>query len=162
LEVSATIQMVQGRHLDELQDLQEKRPQNGLVDPAAVVSVMELVTERFRESKVITTREITDETLIAETIVCQIIDRLHGGGYIHRVERQDGAISLARPPEQISADKLVEIGYSLVDEGGVGRQSAFVQLLRDAQTRLARQATLATMLQQRPQPTPGLDQGQAT
>ena len=54
-------------------------------------------------------------------------------------------MSLARPPEQISAESLIDIGYSLVDEGGTGRHSAFVQRLRAAQKRLARHATLGSL-----------------
>ena len=144
LEVAATIQTVtmQGR---DLQEMEQKRPQNGLVDPASVVSVMELITERFAQSQPATTREIADETLITEGIVCQIIDRLHRAGLVHRLERQESSVSLARPPEQIPAESLIDIGYSLVDEGGSGKQSAFVQRLRDAQRRLARHATLGSL-----------------
>ena len=146
LEVSATVQRVQGGDLEELQELEDKRPQNGLVDPAAVLAVMEIITERFWMSTPASTREIADETLIAESIVKQILDRLHREGYIHRLDRDDGSVSLARPPEQIPAERLIEIGYSLVDEGGVGRQSALVIRLREAQKRLAEQTTLASLL----------------
>jgi hypothetical protein len=41
---------------------------------------------------------------------------------------------------------LIDIGYKLVDEGGVGRHSALAQRLREAQLSLARQATLASLL----------------
>jgi membrane protein len=143
LEVAATIQTVtmQGR---DLQEVEQKRPQNGLVDPASVVWVMEVITDRFVQSKPATTREIADETLITEGIVCQIIERLHRAGLVHRLESQD-SVSLARPPEQIPAESLIDIGFSLVDEGGTGRQSAFVQRLRDAQRTLARHATLGSL-----------------
>jgi membrane protein len=143
LEVSATIQTLQGRPLEELE---QKRPQNGLVDPAAVLAVMELVNERFASSQVAQLREIADETFIPEGIVAQIIDRLVKAGLLHRLEGGDGAVSLACPPDQIPADRLIEIGYSLVDEGGVGRQSALIQRLRAAQTSLAQKTTLASLL----------------
>jgi YihY family inner membrane protein len=153
LEVSATVQRVQGGDLEELQELEAKRPQNGLVDPAAVLAVMEIVTERFLQSKSASTREIADETLIAESIVKQIIDRMHREGFLHRLDREDGAVSLARPPEQIPADRLIEIGYCLVDEGGVGRQSSLVIRLREAQKRLAQTTTLAGLIHINGQPT---------
>jgi len=63
-------------------------------------------------------------------------------------------VALARPPEQVSADRLIEIGYSLVDEGRVGRQSRLIEMLRDAQKRLAGQATLASLLRLETQPPP--------
>jgi len=143
LEVSATIQTLQGRSLEELEP---KRPQNGLVDPAAVLSVMEIVTERFAESRPTTQREISDETHIAEGIVCQILDRLVHARLLHRLERDGDTVSLACPPDQISADRLIEIGYNLVDAGGVGHQSPLVHRMREAQKSLAQHATLATLL----------------
>jgi len=141
LEVSATIQTLQGRTLEELE---QKRPQNGLVDPVSVVNVMEIVTERFAESRSTTAREIADETHIAETIVCQILDRLVRARLLHRLEQEE--YSLACPPEQISADRLIDIGFSMVDEGGVGRQSELVTRLREVQKSLAQQTTLASLL----------------
>ncbi|MCI0363097.1 MAG: YihY family inner membrane protein [Phycisphaerales bacterium] len=145
LEVSATIQTVTMQGL-ALEEAEEKRPQNGLVDPAAVLPVMEIITERFMQASPVTTREIADETHIAESIVTQIIDHLHREGLVHRLSRDDSAVSLARPPEHICADQLIDIGYKLVDEGGVGRHSALAQRLREAQLSLARQATLASLL----------------
>lgn len=143
LEVSATIQTLQGRTLEELEP---KRPQNGLVDPAAVVNVMEMITERFVASRSATQREISDETHIAEGIVCKILDRLVQARLLHRLDREGGAVSLACPPDQISADLLIEIGYNLVDADGVGRQSELVHRLREAQKSLAQHSTMATLL----------------
>jgi membrane protein len=148
LEVSATIQTLAGRQVEELE---EKRPQNGLVDPASVLNMMEIITERFGQALPTTARHIADETLIQEAMVCRMIDRLIEAAILHRVEAKEGdAVTLARPPEQISGDALLEIGYSLVDEGGVGRQSPLIQRLRDAQKKLAGQATLASLLAQKP------------
>src|SRR6185295_4040970 len=113
--------------------------------------MMEIITERFGQALPTTPRHIADETLIQEAMVCRMIDRLVEAAILHRVEAKEGdAVTLARPPEQISGDALLEIGYSLVDEGGVGRQSPLIQRLRDAQRKLAGQATLATILVQKP------------
>jgi membrane protein len=149
LEVAATIQFVQTHSLRELEQ-QEKRPQAGLVDPAAVVVVMELITERFAAGQPTTAREISDETRIPETVGLQMLSRLTQAGIVHWVETEERAVTLARPPEQICAARLIEIGYSLVDEGARGRQSWLVQRLRQAQRRLAERATLATTLAQQP------------
>lgn len=161
LEVAATIQRVHGLHLIELQELKEKQPQSGLVDPASVVTVMELITERFLQGKSVTMREIADETVIAESMLGKIIDRLARAGYLHRVEGQEGAVSLARLPDQICAENLIEIGYELVDEGGAGRQSNLVMRLREAQKRLASQMTLASLLDARRQ-APATNQAAGT
>jgi hypothetical protein len=55
-------------------------------------------------------------------------------------------VTLARPPEQISGERLLEIGFSLVDEGGVGRQSPLLLRLREAQRHMASEMTLSSML----------------
>lgn len=149
LEVAATIQFVQTHSLRELEQ-QEKRPQAGLVDPAAVVVVMELISERFAAGRATTAREISDETRIPETVALQMLSRLTQVGMVHWVETEERAVTLARPPEQICAARLIEIGYSLVDEGARGRQSSLVQRLRQAQKRLAERATLATMMAAKP------------
>lgn len=156
LEVSATIQMLGGRAFAEMQ---EKQPQNGLVDPVQVVNVMEIVTERFAQGLPTPSREISDQTRIPETLVAMLVDRLSKAGVVHRVEGAENAITLAKPPEQISGERLLEIGFALVDEGGVGRVSPLVGRLREAQRRLAGQTTLAALLPVGGAPT---DQAAAT
>lgn len=143
LEVSATVQSLQGRHIEELE---EKRPQNGLVDPVQVVNVMELITERFAAGLATSTREITDQTFIPENLVCLILDRLVREGVLHRVEGHETSVTLALPPDQVPAGRMLEVGYALVDEGGVGRVSPLVTRLREVQKRLVERATLASLL----------------
>lgn len=143
LEVSATIQMLQGRAFDEVE---EKLPQNGLVDPVQVVNVMEIVTERFAQGLSTSAREITDQTCIPENLVARMTERLGKAGLIHRVDGAENSVTLARPPEQISGESLLEIGYALVDEGGVGRVSPLVGRLREVQKRLAGETTLAALI----------------
>ena len=59
-------------------------------------------------------------------------------------------MTLARPPEQVSADRVIEIGFAMVDEVGSGRRSSIVQRLRDAQRQLAGQMTLAALIRTTP------------
>lgn len=155
LEVSATIQTLQGRTLEELES---KRPQTGLVDPTALVSVMEIATQRFIQGQSVTIRELADETGTPETLVAKIIDRLVQHGFVHRVDGPEEAVALARVPDQISADRLIEIGYELVDDGRAGHLSGFVQRLREAQRSLAAQTTLASLLPAAA-PSQSIDQG---
>jgi hypothetical protein len=143
LEVAATVQMLQGRAFEEVQD---KKPQNGLVDPVQVLNVMEIISERFNKGLPTASREISDETCIPENLVVMMIDRLAKAGLVHRIEGAEQHVTLARPPDQVSGETLLEIGYDMVDEGGVGRISTIVGRLREVQKRLARQATLASLL----------------
>jgi membrane protein len=149
LEVSATVQTLHGRRLEELE---EKRRQNGMVDPAAVLLVMELVTERFMHSLPTTPRQISDETSIAEWIVVQIVDHLVRCNMLHRVTGEEGAVTVARPPDKIPVKSLIELGYEMVDQGQeTARRSAFLQRLRDAQQAIAARATLASVVAERPE-----------
>jgi len=147
LEVSATLQSLGGRTLEEVE--RERRP-TGLVDPASVLTVMEVVAERFGESAASTTSQITEATGLAEATVHLIVTRLIEAGLLHRLDREDGAVSLARPPEGIAASELIDVGFALADEGGIERKPAILLQLRDAQRSLAAQATLAGLLPTQP------------
>jgi len=143
LQVAATLQLLGGRRLDELE--QRKEP-TGLIDPASILLIMQVVAERFERGQPTTPRHVAQETGVAEPIVGRMFDRLVEAGYLHRVDRENAAVTLARPPEQVSADRLIEIGFAMVDEVGSGRRSDLVQRLRDAQRQLAGQVTLAALV----------------
>jgi membrane protein len=147
LEVSATLQSLGGRTLEEVE---RKRRPTGLVDPASVLTVMEVIAERFGESAATSTSQITEATGLAEATVQLIVQRLIEAGLVHRLDREDGAVSLARPPERIAAGELIEVGFALVDEGGMERKPAILLQLRDAQRSLAARATLAALLPAQP------------
>ncbi|MHC4208261.1 MAG: YhjD/YihY/BrkB family envelope integrity protein [Planctomycetota bacterium] len=141
LEVSATLQMLGGRRrLEEI----EARERTGLVDPTSVLLVMQFVARQFEESRPTTAREIADEVALSESTVVQMIEYLIVAGILHRLDREDGAVALSRPPDQVSADELIEVGYRLADEG-VERRSALIGRLREAQKALAGQVTLANL-----------------
>ena len=152
LEVSATLQQLCGRTLEEVE--RERRPA-GLADPAAVLTVMGVIAERFGDSAATTTSQITEATGLAEATVQLIVQRLIEAGLLHRLDRDDGAVSLARPPERIAASELIDVGFALVDEGGIERKPAILLQLRDAQRSLAAQATLAGLLPAQPPATAG-------
>jgi membrane protein len=141
LEVSATLQNLGGRRLEDMESAKER---TGLVDPAAVLVVMQVIALRFEASQPMTARAIADETGIAEATVVRMIERLIDAGFLHRLDRDDNAVGLAQPPEHISAEDLIDIGYQMADEGAQ-RNSGVIKRLRDAQKKLAAQITLATM-----------------
>lgn len=143
LEVSSTLQELRGRRIKELEP---KRPTSGVVDPAAVLVVMKVIADRFNHSLPTTTREITAETAIPEDVVARMVERLVEKGVLHRLEREEATVSLARPPEQISGDLLVEVGYALADTLSRGQRPALLDRLREAQKKLAGEATLASLL----------------
>jgi membrane protein len=142
LEVGNTLQMLGGRRLEEME---HARRAPGLVDPASVLVIMEFVAGRFAHARPTTPREIADHAGLPEATVQNLLDRLGEADFVNRLDREDGAVCLARPPDQITADQLIEIGFHLVDEGA-GERSSLLDQLRDAQRSLAAESTLATLV----------------
>ncbi len=143
LEVSATLQMLGGRRLEELEG-----ERTGLVDPTSVLLVMQVVARYFEESHATSAREIADEVSMSEQTVMLMLDQLTTAGIVHRLDREDGAIAMARPPDQVSAEELLEIGYRMCDESEAARSSTIIRRLREAQKGLAAQITLAKLADQ--------------
>ncbi len=139
LEVSASLQMLRGRRLEELDG-----NRTGLVDPTSVLLIMQVVARHFEASHATNAGEISDEVSISEQTVMLMLDHLTEAGIVHRLD-QDGSIAMARPPDQISAEELLEIGYRMCDESEAARASTIIRRLRDAQKGLAGQITLAKL-----------------
>jgi membrane protein len=145
LEVSASLQMVgPRRHIEEMEERRQQR--TGMLDPASILLVMEAVAQRFNEGKMTTTRRLAEMTDMPEAMVSHMIDRLCRAELVCRVESEEGAVTLARPPEQITADRLMEIGFGLTDETDAMRRSELLRKLREAQRDLTRDTTLATLV----------------
>lgn len=147
LQVSATLQMLQGRTLDEID---RQRAPTGIVDPASVLNVMEFIAEQFMVGRAVTSRQVADVTGIPENVIARIVERLTHEGWLHRVQRPEVALSLAKPPDQMDANEFVELGYRMVDEGTRGRRSALSKRLRDAQKSLVEGMTLAALVRATP------------
>ena len=146
LEVAATLQTLAGRSLEELQPA---RPSSGLVDPAVILTVTEVVAARFRDSLPTTARQVVDAVGLPERTVRRMLDCLVEEGILHRLDGDEGAVSLARPAEGIGAGELIELGFSLV-EAGPTSPSSILGRLRDAQRALAAQAKLIELLPPQP------------
>jgi membrane protein len=141
LEVSATLQMLHGRQLEEVQTIKRELK---MIDPASVLSVMEVVAEHFQAARPATPRELAEMTSIPEHVVAQMLERLVDAGFLHRLASEDRAVSLARPPESVTADQLIAIGFGMVAPSGAGRTSALSEKLREVQTKVAAEYTLAS------------------
>ncbi len=143
LEVSAILQLLGGRRMEEYEP---KHKPTGVVDPASVLAVMEVVARRFEEGRKTVTREITEETGIAETTVILMIEHLVEQGFLHRLDQEEPAVILARPPDQIPAQSLIEVGFLLADEAGMAQGCGMLHHLREAQRKRASGSTLASIL----------------
>ena len=80
------------------------------------------------------------------TALSPVLDRLAEKHLVHWLDGEVRTVSLARPPEQVTADELIQIGYQLVDASGLGQRSSLVERLRAAQQQLAERTTLASLV----------------
>jgi len=145
LEVAATLQILHGRPIEEIE--QKRPPVNALVDPASVISVVECLASRFARGLSTCPRDISEQINVSEQNVILVLERLEQAALVHRLERPEGSFALARPPEQIDAQKLLEVGFALADSGAPPKQGSVVERLRAAQLRAAGGMTVAALLE---------------
>lgn len=143
LEVSAILQMLQGRSIDEMDP---PRMRTGLVSPTSVLTVMEAIAEHFVAGRTATVREVAEDLSLPEATISRIIERLVQEGWLHRVEHPAASVSLARPPELMDATQFLAIGFRMLDENGPGRTSALDRQLREAQQAAANGVNLAMLV----------------
>ena len=157
LEVASILQALPGRRLKELE---QERQRTGLVDPAAVVVVMEIVAERFGSGESTPIRDIGQATGVPDGVIEQMVERLVAEGILHRMGPGNESVALARPPDQIAADTLLDIGYRLAAQGDLARGSSLLGRLRTAQRELAARSTLAGLVAERAPGDAWVDKGE--
>jgi membrane protein len=143
LEVCSTLQKLGGRRPDQIE---EKKEYTGMLEPAAIVSVMQVIAEAFANGRAVGSRDIADLLSLPEALVQKMLDKLVAAGLVHRLEREDNAVSLARLPDQISGDQLMEIGFSLVDDATAAERTPILKKLREVQRAVAGELTLEALL----------------
>ena len=148
MEVAATLQLLRGRQLAEVE---QHRNLISNLDPTSVLGLMEIVAERFEQGMSITALELAETMSLSEQTVLEIVDRLVEGGFLHRLANQDQAVSLAQPPNQLAADRLIQVGFHMADEASSGRRSVLTDRLRQAQRELIAKTTLANLTSTRAQ-----------
>jgi len=139
LEVATTLQWLRGRR--EL-GVEPNKPRHRLVDPGAVVPLMEHVAAGFRSGEAVTPESLCVALGLAPATVNAMLDGLLNAGYLHRVGRGE-ALSLSRPPEAIPLDGLLAVGQSLAGTGETDGPSPLLQQLRAAQEHITAGLTLA-------------------
>jgi membrane protein len=151
LEITATLQALRGWRLEEQEALRYK--DRLLCDPQWLIPVMATIARGFVKGRPVFGEEISRRMRLPLSAVLSMCDRLKRAGYLHQVDtrrREPMAYVLARPPEQISMQGLLELGRSittnnqreLADEPGWW----YVERLSSSLLGSARSATLATVL----------------
>jgi membrane protein len=142
VEVAAIVQRLGGRR-DELEEMERSRAKGGMIDSTSVVLLMEVIAEGFESGQPASLTHVVEETGLPEPVAVEILERLVQRGFVHRVANREAAFTLARPPEAITAESLIEFGHGMLHEHGGRRKSPAVEALRHAQRDFAANATLA-------------------
>ncbi|MEX0670097.1 MAG: YhjD/YihY/BrkB family envelope integrity protein [Pirellulales bacterium] len=142
VEVAAIVQRLGGRR-DELEEMERMRPKGGMVDSTSVLLLMEVVAEGFESGRAVALGHVVEETGLPEPVAAEILGKLVTQGFVHRVVGVESAYTLARPPEDITADSLIEFGQSMLHEHNGRRKSRAIEALRHSQRKLAANTTLA-------------------
>jgi len=152
LEVASILQRLGGRDFEEFE---RSSTPTGLVDPAAIVAVMQVVGARFGAGNSTRLQAIVEETSLPENAVMAILERLTERHLVHRVAADEPVYTLAQPPEKIAADELMQIGFELTEGAGHLQSLDLIQRLREAQKQLASQFTLAGLAPEEPAKSAG-------
>ncbi len=112
LEVSAIIQVLRGRDIEILARQDEEE---GLVDPAIAIRVVQVVAAGFEDGDATEPDAVSRELKLDLRLVRAILDRLERAGILLRLETRDG-YSLAKPAERIDLDEILSIGFDFADE----------------------------------------------
>ena len=141
LEVAAILQVLRGR---DPRVMQSEALEN-LIDPTSILTVMTLIAGGFKQGSAFSSDDLARRSGLPFRFTTVMLERLEKRGFLHRIEQSE-AFVLARPPEQITADELMDVAYELTDDGSMHLQSSLVDTLRDAQRRRAEGMSLATLI----------------
>jgi hypothetical protein len=106
---------------------------------------MEYVARDFQNGQSADINDLIDEMCLPEQLVNGIIRELSDSGYLHSLAGEKQAVTLAKPPEAVSAEALMDIGFGMID---VQRHSRYdlADRLRDAQRKLVSNESLASLV----------------
>jgi membrane protein len=143
LEVSAIIQTLRGRDIEVLARPDEEE---GLVDPAIAIRVVEFVASAFDQGRPAKADEVSRELRLDLRLVRAMLDRLEQADIVVRLHQIDG-YTLARPADQIDLAVILTIGFAFADEKTPNVDPLFNRL-RDAQRAAVAGLSLGVVIQE--------------
>ena len=109
VEVTYTIQAMKGRRFKSLRTAEDR---DVLFDPRWMIPFAAMIGRSFNEGKAIRMNELQSSTGLPNRAVANLIDLLTGAGVIHHIEHGEPGVpayTLARPPEKIGIDELLDL-----------------------------------------------------
>ena len=143
VEVAAIVQRLGGRH--GVEEMERIRPRSALLDATSVLVLMEVVAEGFEAGRAVPLGTLVEETGLPEPVATEILERLAAEGFVHKLATAEAAYALARPPQDISAESLVDFGHGMLHDRQGRRRSPAIEAIRRSQRELASHTTLATL-----------------
>ena len=131
------------------EELERERKSESLVDPAAVVAVMEVIGQRFAEGQPTTLVQVCEQPGLPEQAASRMFSGLVLENLLHRLDGPTDTVALSRPPESITGVELLEVAFRLVDSGQPATGSRLLDRLRQVQRDLVATTTLAGLVEQR-------------
>jgi len=119
LEIVSTLQTVGRVRLDDLGQLPDRAVMTGIVDPIAIVPLMQVLANRFAEGQTATISDLAQAIAVHEGAVAGMMEELERAGLVLSLEDdEDGrSFSLARPAGRIELQELIDLGHRLAQGG---------------------------------------------
>ena len=151
VEVTYTIQAMDGRRFKSLRTAEDR---DVLFDPRWMIPVVAMIGKSFEQGNPIRLNELQSATGLPNRAVANLIDMLTKANVVHHIEHGEPGVpayTLARPPERIGIDELLDIsGKAAMREKNRSRLAGtqLVAELHTAQINAAKGTTLADVMSQ--------------
>jgi membrane protein len=150
LELTYTLQAMKGRRFKH----EAHRPDAvTLFDPAWLIPFMGYVAEAFERGKSCSLETLVQKMRLPHRVVTRVVQELIRSQLVHQVQQGEehaGAITLARPAEQIRTSDVIAAGERLMPSLNVrsaeGSAWSFVRELAERRQASTEQTTLAEAL----------------
>lgn len=143
LESSALLQHLDRRELAAL----ERTPESiEVTDATIVVTAMQTLAREFTAGRPMSAANVASELRLSQRTCDAILRTLLDAGLLHRLEGAEPRFCLAQPPSDIQVERLLEIGYEIVDANRPNVASALVRELREAQLATSARWSLARLI----------------
>ncbi len=152
VEVTYTIQAMDGRRFKSLRTALDR---DVLFDPRWMIPLVAMIGRAFDKGTPVRMNELQSETGLPNRAIASLIDMLTKANVIHHVEHGEPGVpayTLARPPERIGVDELLDLSEKAAMRERTRSRLAGTEVvarLHTAQLNAAKGTTLADVMGQK-------------